>query len=90
MHRGELLMNVAKFTRSTAPLVLSQLNIRPVFDVDADVQGRDLNAAAADIDKVIDRRSAAVRRRQSTSRLVAKSRPCARVMQACSPAWRWR
>ena len=50
---GELLMNVAKFTRSAAPLVLSQLNIRPVFDVDADVQGRDLNAAAADIDKVI-------------------------------------
>jgi multidrug efflux pump subunit AcrB len=33
--------------------VLSQLNLRPVFDVDADVQGRDLNSAAADIDKII-------------------------------------
>jgi len=33
--------------------VLSQLNIRPVFDVDADVQGRDLNSAAAAIDRVI-------------------------------------
>ena len=41
------------FSRSTAPLVLSQLNIRPVFDVDADVQGRDLYSAASDIDKVI-------------------------------------
>jgi multidrug efflux pump subunit AcrB len=50
---GQMLMNVASFRRGTAPLVLSQLNIRPVFDVDADVQGRDLNSAAADIDKVI-------------------------------------
>jgi multidrug efflux pump subunit AcrB len=50
---GQLLMNVAAFTRGTAPLVLSQLNIRPVFDVDADVQGRDLYSAAADIDKVL-------------------------------------
>src|ERR1700685_3714772 len=48
-----MLMNVASFRRATAPLILSQLNIRPVFDVDADVQGRDLNSAAAAIDKVI-------------------------------------
>ena len=48
-----MLMNVASFGRGTTPLVMSQLNIRPVFDVDADVQGRDLNSAAADIDKVI-------------------------------------
>ena len=46
-------MNVAKFGRSTVPMVVSQLNIRPVFDVHADVQGRDLNSAAAEIDKVI-------------------------------------
>jgi multidrug efflux pump subunit AcrB len=52
---GQLLMNVASFQRGVAPLVLSQLNIRPVFDVDADVQGRDLNSAAGDIDKVIAR-----------------------------------
>ncbi len=50
---GQMLMNVASFSRSAAPLVLSQLNIKPVFDVDADVQGRDLYSAAADIDKVI-------------------------------------
>ncbi|MGD0623851.1 MAG: efflux RND transporter permease subunit [Thermodesulfobacteriota bacterium] len=51
--RGQLLMNVAKFDRSTVPVVLSQYNIRPVFDVQANVQGRDLNSVAADIDKVI-------------------------------------
>src|SRR6202035_5467338 len=32
----------------------SQLNIRPVFDVNADVQGRDLASAADAIDKVLD------------------------------------
>jgi multidrug efflux pump subunit AcrB len=58
---GHVLMNVASFHRGTSPAVLSQLNIRPVFDVDADVQGRDLNSAAAAIDRVIaaDRPSAA-------------------------------
>jgi len=34
-------------------MVTSQLNIRPVFDVHADVQGRDLNSAARDIDDVL-------------------------------------
>ena len=51
--KNQFLMNLASFGRGTTPLVLSQLNIRPVFDVDADVQGRDLNSAAQDIDKVI-------------------------------------
>ena len=32
---------------------MSQLNISPVFDVHADVQGRDLNSAATAIDRVI-------------------------------------
>jgi multidrug efflux pump subunit AcrB len=49
----QLLMNVASFDRGVAPLVLSQLNIRPVYDVDADVQGRDLYSAAAAIAKVL-------------------------------------
>jgi multidrug efflux pump subunit AcrB len=47
------LMNVASFARGTIPMVLSQYNLRPVFDVDAGVQGRDLNSVANDIDKVI-------------------------------------
>jgi multidrug efflux pump subunit AcrB len=51
--KAQLLMNLASFRRAAAPLVLSQLNIRPVFDVDADVQGRDLYSAASAIDRVL-------------------------------------
>jgi multidrug efflux pump subunit AcrB len=50
---SQVLMNVAKFGRAKVPMVVSQLNIRPVFDVHADVEGRDLNSAAADIDEVV-------------------------------------
>jgi multidrug efflux pump subunit AcrB len=50
---GQLLLNLASFGRAAVPMVASQLNIRPVFDVHADVQGRDLYAAAGDIDKVL-------------------------------------
>ena len=50
---GQLLMNVASLTRGTVPMVMSQYNIRPVFDVDADVQGRDLYSVARDIDTLI-------------------------------------
>ena len=51
--KGQLLMNLSKFGRQGIPLVTSQLNIRPVFDVDADVQGRDLYSASQDIARVI-------------------------------------
>ncbi|MGO9984545.1 MAG: efflux RND transporter permease subunit, partial [Rhodomicrobium sp.] len=50
---AQLLMNIAKFNRDKLPMIMSQLNIRPVYDVHADVQGRDLNSAADAIDKVI-------------------------------------
>jgi multidrug efflux pump subunit AcrB len=50
---NQLLMNVSRFGRDRVPMVVSQYNIRPVFDVDADVQGRDLNSTAADIDKLL-------------------------------------
>ena len=49
----QLLMNIAKFNRAKMPMIASQLNIRPVFDVHADVQGTDLNTAATGIEKVI-------------------------------------
>ena len=52
---SQLLMNVAQFNRGTTPMVMSQLNIRPVFDVDADVQGRDLDSVAEDIRRVIEK-----------------------------------
>jgi multidrug efflux pump subunit AcrB len=50
---GQLLLNLAAFGRAAVPLVVSQSNIRPVFDVHADVQGRDLYSASLDIDKVL-------------------------------------
>lgn len=52
-NQAQLLMNLASFGREAVPMVASQLNIRPVFDVHADVQGRDLNSAAHDIDAVL-------------------------------------
>jgi multidrug efflux pump subunit AcrB len=50
---SQLLADFASFGRATLPLVASQLNIRPVFDVQADVQGRDLYSASLDIDRVL-------------------------------------
>ena len=50
---GQMLMNVSDFGRNKAPLATSQLNIRPVFDVNANVQGTDLASATAGIDKVL-------------------------------------
>lgn len=52
--QSQLLMNVANFNRQTVPMVMSQYNIRPVFDVHADVQGRDLDSVAKEIDKVLE------------------------------------
>jgi len=49
----QLLMNFAQVQRGTVPMVLSQLNIRPVFDVQADSQGRDLGGVAKDLRQVI-------------------------------------
>jgi multidrug efflux pump subunit AcrB len=51
--QSQLLLNLAAFGREAVPMIASQLNIRPVFDVHADVQGRDLYSAAHDIDGVL-------------------------------------
>jgi multidrug efflux pump subunit AcrB len=50
---SQLLMNMTSIGRQTVPLDTSQLNIRPVFDVHANVQGRDLYSTSRDIDRVI-------------------------------------
>lgn len=50
---AQLLMNMATLTRQRVPMVQSQINIRPVFDVHADVQGRDLAGVADDIDALL-------------------------------------
>jgi multidrug efflux pump subunit AcrB len=52
--QAQLLMNVSAIGRVTTPLVTSQLNVRPVFDVHANVQGRDLYSTSRDISRVID------------------------------------
>jgi multidrug efflux pump subunit AcrB len=52
--QGQLLMNLSSFGRQKLPMVTSQLNIRPVFDVHADVQGRDLYSTSLDIDRVLE------------------------------------
>jgi len=53
-NQRQLLMNISDFGRGRVPLITSQFNIRPVFDVHADVQGRDLESAADAISKVIE------------------------------------
>jgi multidrug efflux pump subunit AcrB len=53
-HESQLLTNLAKIERRNTPGVATQLNIQPVFDVYANVQGRDLGGVASDINKIID------------------------------------
>ncbi len=50
---GQLLMNVADVRRVQSPALISQLNVRPVFDVNANVQGRDLYGVAGDVRRVL-------------------------------------
>ena len=50
-----MLMDVAHVDRGQVPMVLSQYNIRPVFDVQADVQGRDLASVANEINQIVRR-----------------------------------
>jgi multidrug efflux pump subunit AcrB len=51
--QAQLLMNLASVKRVKVPMVASQLNIRPVFDVQANVQGRDLYSVSQAIERVI-------------------------------------
>jgi multidrug efflux pump subunit AcrB len=51
--QSQLLMNVSAIGRVTTPMVTSQLNVRPVFDVHANVQDRDLYSTSGDIERVI-------------------------------------
>lgn len=52
-HDRQMLMGVARISRGKVPMIMSQLNIRPVFDVHADVQGRDLASVADALDRVV-------------------------------------
>jgi multidrug efflux pump subunit AcrB len=49
----QLLGNFAKVERGTTPEVVSHVDIQPVYDVYANVQGRDLGGVASDVDAVL-------------------------------------
>jgi multidrug efflux pump subunit AcrB len=52
--RPELLGNLASFERRESPVIVNHYNVQPVFDVLANVQGRDLGGVADRVNKVID------------------------------------
>jgi multidrug efflux pump subunit AcrB len=49
----QLLSNLATVERRTAQAVMNHHNVQPVFDIYANVQGRDLGGVARDVDQVI-------------------------------------
>jgi multidrug efflux pump subunit AcrB len=52
--RPELLGNLATVERRESPVIVNHYNVQPVFDVLANVQGRDLGGVADEVAKVID------------------------------------
>ena len=51
----EILADVATIGRGTEPPIISHYNIRPVLDLYANVQDRDLGSVAAQVERVMDR-----------------------------------
>jgi multidrug efflux pump subunit AcrB len=51
----QLLSNLITLSRTISPANVNHYNVQPLFDVYANVQGRDLAATAADVQKIIDR-----------------------------------
>jgi multidrug efflux pump subunit AcrB len=49
----QLLTNLSQVTRRNTLAVITHYNIQPVFDVDANVAGRDLGGVAQDVDRVV-------------------------------------
>src|SRR6266567_1948010 len=52
--RPELLGNLATVERRESPVIVNHYNVQPVFDVLANVQGRDLGGVADEVNKVVD------------------------------------
>jgi multidrug efflux pump subunit AcrB len=50
----QLLANLVAMRRTLSPANVNHYNVQPVFDVYANVQGRDLAAVAADVQRIID------------------------------------
>jgi multidrug efflux pump subunit AcrB len=51
----ELLNNLATVTRDTTPVVVTEYNILPAYDVFASVENRDLGGAVSDIQKILNK-----------------------------------
>jgi multidrug efflux pump subunit AcrB len=49
----QLLSNISQMRRGTSEAVVSHYNVQPVFEVLADVQGRDLGAVSGDVQRVV-------------------------------------
>jgi multidrug efflux pump subunit AcrB len=49
----QLLSNVAGLTRAETQSVVSHYNVQPVFEINADVQGRDLGGVSADVSRIV-------------------------------------
>ena len=52
--KSQLLSNLSTTSRGKSAQVISHYNVQPVFDVYANVQGRDLGGVARDINKILD------------------------------------
>jgi multidrug efflux pump subunit AcrB len=50
----QLLSNISQLRRGASEAVVSHYNVQPVFEVNADVQGRDLGAVSSDVQRVVD------------------------------------
>ena len=50
---GQLLTNVGHLERDITPSVVNHYNVQPLYDVYANVDGRDLGAVAGDVDRVL-------------------------------------
>ncbi len=51
--QSQLLANLARISRGHSPSVVNHYNIQPVFDIFANVSGRDLGGVAGEVDKII-------------------------------------
>ena len=52
--KAQLLSNLADLSRGTTAANINHYNVQPVYDVFASVQGRDLGAVSADVQKIVD------------------------------------
>jgi len=50
----QLLSNMASLSRGTEAANINHYNVQPTFDVDANVQGRDLGAVSNDVRRIVD------------------------------------